>query len=90
MNEQPDHPKHLSDRLKELPEELKHVQLEQLPPNQPSFLTVVLLFAGALIVLFILAMFFLHLDRNRLFRSHPQHPTSQLVLPTTAAPGAFA
>ena len=86
----PEHPEHLSDRLKHLPEELKHIQLEQLPPNQPSFLTVVLLFAGALIVIFILAMIFLHLDRNKLFQRHPQHPTSRLVLPSSAAPATSA
>jgi hypothetical protein len=82
MNDPDDRPEPLSDRLKELPEHLKHIQLEQLPPNQPSFLTVVLLFAAALIVIFILSIFFLHLDRGKLFRrSHP-HPTSQLILPS--------
>jgi hypothetical protein len=79
MNDQNDRPEPLSDRLKE---DLKHIQLEQLPPNQPSFLTVVLLFAGALIVIFILAIFFLHLDRGKLFRRNRPHPTSQLVLPS--------
>ena len=57
------------------------MKLEQYPPNQPSFLTIVLLFAGAIIVIFILAIFFLHLDRNRLFRHNRTHPTSQLILP---------
>ena len=82
MND-PDHPSEpLSERVKELPEDLKKIQLEQLPPNQPSFLTVVLLFAAALIVIFIVAIFFLHLDRNKLFRHLRHHPTSQLVLPS--------
>jgi hypothetical protein len=58
------------------------MKLEQLPPNQPSFLTVVLLFAAALIVIFILAIFFLHLDRGKLYRRHTVHPTSQLILPS--------
>jgi len=62
------------------------MQLEQLPPNQPSFLTVVLLFAAAFIVILILAIFFLHLDRGRLFSRHRQHPTSQLILPSVATP----
>ena len=78
MKDQSDHSEHLSDRLKE---DLKHIQLEQLPPNQPNFLMIVLLFGAALIVIFILAIFFLHLDRNKLFRHHPPHSTSQLVLP---------
>jgi hypothetical protein len=79
MNDQPNQPEHLSDRLKD---DLKKIQLEQLPPNQPSFLTVVLLFAAAFIVILILAIFFLHIDRNKLFHRHPQQPTSQLVLPS--------
>jgi hypothetical protein len=78
-------PEHLSDRLKEIPEDLKKIQIEQLPPNQPSFLTVVLLFAAALIVIFLLAIFFLHLDAGKLFRRHPQQPTSQLILPFAPA-----
>jgi len=65
---------------------LHGMQLEQLPPNQPSFLTVVLLFAAAFIVILILAIFFLHLDRGRLFSRHRQHPTSQLILPSVATP----
>ena len=83
MNDQNDHPERLSEHLEE---DLKHIQLEQLPPNQPSFLTVVLLFAGALIVIFILAIFFLHLDRGKLFRRNRSHPTSQLILPNVAPP----
>jgi hypothetical protein len=78
MNEQNDHRESLPDRLKD---DLKRVQLEQLPPNQPSFLTVVLLFAAALIVIILLAIFFLHLDKGKLFRRSTPHPTSQLHRP---------
>ncbi len=63
------------------------MKIEQLPPNQPSFLTVVLLFAAALIVILILAIFFLHLDAGRLFRHHHKEPTSQLVLPSVRQGG---
>jgi len=63
------------------------MQIEQLPPNQPNFLRVVLLFGAALIVFFILALFFLRFDGKHLtFRHHRAHPTSQLVLPGPATP----
>jgi hypothetical protein len=78
MPDQNDHPERLSERLKE---DLEHLQIEQLPPNQPSFITVVLLFAAAFIIILILAIFFLHLDKGKLFRHGRSHPTSQLVLP---------
>ena len=82
MPGQNDHPERLSERLKE---DLEHLQIEQRPPNQPSFLTVVLLFAAAFIVILILAIFFLHLDKGKLFRRGRSHPTSQLVFPTAPA-----
>ncbi len=63
------------------------MEIEQLPPKQPNFLLVVLLFGGALIVIFILALFFLRFDGKHLtFRHRQAHPTSQLVLPNTATP----
>lgn len=83
MSEPPRQPEHLSDRLKGLPNELKNLQLEQSPPNSPSFLLVVILSGVALIIIFILAIFVLHLDGGKLFNRHRQHPTSQLVLPST-------
>ena len=84
MTDQHPGPERLSDRLKELPEDLKKIQLEQRPPNQPSFLTVVLVSAAVLIVIFIVAIVVLHLDRGKLFRHSPKHPTSQLILPNPA------
>ena len=80
---------HHSGRIKELSKELEQqfTHIEQQPPNQPNFLMVVLLFAAALIVIFIVAIFVLHLDRGRLFGHHRQHPTSQLILPA-ATPSA--
>jgi hypothetical protein len=80
-------PEHLSDRLKGLPDELKNLQLEQSPPNSPSFLLVVLLAGAAIIIIFIVAIFVLHLDGGRLFGHHPKHATSQLVLPSTRQDG---
>ena len=89
MNDQPRPPEHLSDRLKELPNELENLQLEQVRPNKPNFLLVVLLSAGLLTLLFILAIFFLHLDASKLFKRHPKEPTSQLVLPSPSAPPLY-
>lgn len=63
------------------------MEIEQRPPNQPNFLLIVLLFGGALIVIFILAILFVRFDGKHLtFRHHGAHPTSQLVLPNTATP----
>ena len=78
---------HLSQRLKEeLPKELEQqfTHLEQLPPNKPSFLLVVILFAVSLIVIFLLALLVLHLAGSRFGRhTFRKNPTSQLILPFT-------
>lgn len=84
MTDRPNQPKHLSDRLKALPDQLENLQLEQVRPNKPSFLLVVLLSGVALIILFIVAIFVLHLDGGKLFNHHRQHPTSQLILPSAS------
>jgi hypothetical protein len=88
MREEQQHPEHLSERLKQVPEFVKEQfgTVEQQPPNKPSFLFVVLLSGAAIIVIFIIAIFVLHLDGGRLTRerSH-KHPTSQLVLPVSPA-----
>jgi len=83
MKDPKEHSEHLSDRL-------KHIQLEQLPPNKPSFLLVVLLFAATIIIVFIIAIFFLHLDRGRLFHHSTKHSTSQLILPAAGPKPATA
>ncbi len=58
------------------------MEIEQRPPNQPNFLLVVILFGAALVVIFILAIFFVHFDgRHLTFGRRHAHPTSQLVLP---------
>ncbi len=58
------------------------MDIEQLPPNQPNFLLVVILSGVALVVIFILAIVFVHFDGKHLtFRHHHANPTSQLVLP---------
>jgi hypothetical protein len=64
------------------PRILLPMDIEQLPPNKPNFLLVVILSGVVLIAIFILAYFFVSFDGNHLtFRHHSAHPTSQLVLP---------
>jgi hypothetical protein len=58
------------------------MEIEQHAPNGPNFLLVVLLACGTILVIFVLALFFVHFDGKHLtFRHHSAHPTSQLVLP---------
>jgi tellurite resistance protein TehA-like permease len=67
------------------------MEIEQLPPKQPNFLRVVILFGVSLILIFILAMIFVRFDGNHLtFRHHSSHPTSQLVLPHIRTPSTSA
>jgi hypothetical protein len=57
------------------------IQLEQRPPNQPSFLTVVLIAAAAVIVIFIIAIFVLRFGHGRMEHPFRGHPSSRLTLP---------
>jgi len=38
------------------------MEIEQRPPNGPNFLLVVLLFGAAILVIFVIAIFVLHVD----------------------------
>lgn len=72
---------------------MKKIQLEQQPPNKPSFLTVVLIAAGAILVIFIIVLIALHLGHGRIehpLRDHPSHPTSQLIRPSVSPDRAIA
>jgi len=61
------------------------MEIEQTSPKQPNFLLVVILFGVTILVVFVLALFFVHFDGKHLtFRHHPAHPTSHLVLPAPA------
>ncbi len=89
--EQQHHPEHLSERLKEVPEFIKEQfgTMEQQPPNRPSFLFVVLLSGLAIIVIFIVAIFVLHLGGAGLTKhSFRKQPTSQVVMPSLPASAA--
>ena len=58
------------------------MEIEQLPPNKPNFLLVVLLAMGVLILLFVLAYFFISFEGNRIHIRHRHaNPNAQLVLP---------
>ena len=59
------------------------MEIEQTSPKQPNFGLVVGLFCATLLIVFVLALFFVHFDGKHLtFRNHSAHPTSQLLLPT--------
>jgi hypothetical protein len=58
------------------------MDIEQLPPNKPNFLLVVLLSLAVLFVFFIVAYFTVRWDGQHLvFRHHSAEPHSGLVLP---------
>jgi hypothetical protein len=66
------------------------MEIEQLPPKQPNFLLVVILFGVTLLVVFVLAYLFVSFDGKHLtFHHHHAHPTSQLILPTHAGPSVL-
>jgi hypothetical protein len=61
--------------------------IEQVRPNKPNFLLVVLLSGATLVVLFVIAYFVLHWSGSRLVpKHHSKEPTSQLVLPAPLRP----
>jgi hypothetical protein len=61
------------------------MQVEQLPPNKPNFLLILILFCASLLVIFVIAWFFLDFNSGHLgLRHHTHHPTSQLALPPSS------
>jgi hypothetical protein len=63
--------------------------IEQHAPNGPNFGLIVGIFCATLLIIFVLALFFVHFDGKHLtFRHRNGHPNSQLVLPASgrAAP----
>lgn len=89
MKDERHHLEEISTRVKEeLPEflEKQFGHIEQRPPNRPSFLLVVLLSAGVIIIIAILAVLILHLGGANT-TAHPfrKHPTSQLIQPPPPA-----
>jgi len=65
------------------------MEIEQTRPNKPNFLLIVILFCATILVIFVLAYFFVDFEGGHLtFKSRRAHPTSQLILP--AAPNSPA
>ena len=63
------------------------MELEQLPPNKPNFLLILILFGVSILVIFVVAYFFVDFDGKHLtFRHHSAHPTSQLIVPAPPSP----
>jgi len=58
------------------------MEIEQLPPNKPNFLLVVLLAVAFLFLFFVLAYFFIDFDGHSIhIRHHRANPNAQLALP---------
>lgn len=67
------------------------MEIEQLPPEKPKFLLILILACAAILVLFVIAWSFVRFDGGHLgFRHHTAHPTSQLVLPAPARTSSLA
>jgi flagellar basal body-associated protein FliL len=67
------------------------MEIEQLPPKKPNFLLIVILFCVTLIVVFVIAYFFIAFNGKHLtFHRHTAHHTSQLVLPLHSSPTTLA
>lgn len=62
------------------------MQVEQLPPNKPKFLLILILFCASILVIFLLAWIFLHFNSSNLRLRHQVHePHSQLIMPAPAS-----
>jgi ABC-type uncharacterized transport system permease subunit len=60
------------------------MQVEQLPPNKPNFLLILILFCVSILVVFLVAWLFLRTNSGHLGLRHTtKEPHSQLVLPST-------
>jgi hypothetical protein len=64
------------------------MKLEQQPPNRPNFLAVLLMAAGAILVIFIIAWVVVRWGGGAKFlkKSETKAPTSQLVMPALPQP----
>ena len=60
------------------------MELEQKRPQKPNFLLIVLLSAGAIVVILLIALAVVGFDGKRLLRFHSTH--TELVLPSGEPP----
>jgi hypothetical protein len=62
------------------------MQIEQIAPKKPNFLLILILFGSSILIIFLLALIFLHFDKRHLgLRHNDAHPSSRLVLPSSIA-----
>jgi hypothetical protein len=60
------------------------MDINQYPPNKPNFGLVVALAGATLLLIFVVAYFFVRIEGNHLvFKHHSREPHSQLILPAT-------
>jgi hypothetical protein len=60
------------------------MDINQYPPNKPNFGLVVALAGATLLLIFVVAYFFVRIEGNHLvFKHHSREPHSQLILPNT-------
>ena len=63
------------------------MQIEQYPPNKPNFSLVVMLAGVALLVILVLAYFFIDFEGDHIHIRHRQaNPNAQLLAPTYPQP----
>ncbi len=67
------------------------MQVEQLPPNKPNFLLILILFCVSILVVFLLAWLFVHFNSGHLgLRHSTKEPHSQLSLPAQTNPARLS
>ena len=65
------------------------MDIEQLPPQKPNFLKIVYLFCAAIILLFVIALAFLHYDRRHItFRTATTNHAQLRLAPTSTSQAA--
>ena len=67
------------------------MEIEQYPPKKPNFLLVVLLAVGVLLLIFVLAYFFVDFEGHHIhIRRQHANPNAMLVMPSAASTADYA